>query len=174
MLYHKKTFLDYIHDVQNPMQYLGHEDNVVHKNHQAVDVKFASVFPDTYTVGMSHTGSAIIYNLLNAENDIACERAFLPNQDFIDVLRRYDFPLFALESRKPLSEFDIIGFSVNVELNYTNILHVLELAKIPVLSAQRDDSHPLIIAGGTVSLHCTPLHDFIDAFILGDAENNLV
>ncbi len=127
-------------------------------------------FPDTYEVGMSHLGIRILYHILNSRPDTACERVFSPWPDYEDRLRASGRPLTSLESNLPLAEFDIIGITLQYELSYSNILTGLELAKIPIRSEDRNDSHPLIIAGGPCSVNPEPLSDFIDVFFIGEAE----
>ena len=155
--------------VANPAQYVGGEMNSVVKNHSG-RLTFALVFPDTYTIGMSHLGLRILYSVLNDKDTIACERVFCPEPDMETLLRDRRIPLFALESFTPISRFDIVGFSLQYELCYTNILTILDLAGIPFLSKDRDSSHPLILGGGPCCGNPEPLADIFDAFLLGDGE----
>ncbi len=156
--------------VQKPGRYSGGEINQVIKNKDEVDVRFAFCFPDTYEIGMSHLGMKILYSLFNERSDIWCERVFAPWIDFEKVMRDNDIPLFALESRDPVNQFDFVGFTLQYELSYTNILSMLDLAKIPLKSADRSDSDPIIVAGGPCACNAEPLADFIDIFFLGEGE----
>ena len=159
--------------VKRPGRYLGNEWNVVKKGIRPQDIKFAICFPDLYEVGMSHLGLRIIYGLLNAEEGVACERVFLPDIDMQHILKAKDMPLFSLESRLPLGDFDFIGFCLNYELDYTNVLAVLDLARIPLLAKDRTLDFPLVIAGGCCTSNPEPLADFIDLFLIGEAEEAL-
>lgn len=156
--------------VSKPGRYLGNEWNVTKKDLSRVNVKFALAFPDIYDVGMSYLGFRIIYGVLNNREDIACERVFAPWVDFEEKLRTNNIPLFSLESKIPIKDFDIIGFSLNYELNYTNVLNMLDLAGIPLRSKERDADYPLVIAGGPCAFNPEPMAEFIDAFIIGDGE----
>jgi radical SAM-linked protein len=161
---------DFLPLVAKPARYINNEINAVHKDLAQVKTKVCLFFPDTYEVGMSHLGIRILYNILNSRPDAACERVFSPWPDYEDRLRASGRPLTSLESNLPLAEFDIIGITLQYELSYSNILTGLELAKIPVRSEDRADSHPLIIAGGPCSVNPEPLSDFIDVFFIGEAE----
>ena len=156
--------------VQKPARYAGGEVGSVIKDKTKVDVRFAFCFPDSYEIGMSHLGMKILYSLFNSRNDIWCERVFAPWPDFEKVMRENDIPLFALESRDAIKDFDFIGFTLQYELSYTNVINMLELAHVPVLSKDRDDSHPIIVAGGPCACNAEPLADFIDVFFLGEGE----
>ena len=165
-----KTIEDIIPLVEKPSRYLGGEINQVKKDLDRVSLRFALAFPDLYEIGTSHFGMQILYHILNAHADIAAERVFAPGVDMEARLRSAGLPLFSLESRLPLKRFDIIGFSLLYELNYTNILTILDLAGIPFYTGQRDKSHPLIIAGGPCTCNPEPIADFFDAIIIGDGE----
>jgi len=157
--------------VEKPSRYLGSEINIIKKDLRRVKLRFALAFPDLYEIGTSHFGMQILYHILNADPDIAAERVFAPGVDMEALLRNSGRPLFSLESRAPLSRFDIIGFSLLYELNYTNVLTILDLAKIPFLAADRDHTHPLVIAGGPCTCNPEPMADFFDAMAVGDGEN---
>jgi len=157
-------------NVQKPARYTGGEVGSVVKNKDKIDVRFAFCFPDVYEVGMSHLGMKILYGLLNNEENIWCERAFCPYPDMEEEMKKLSIPLFALESRDSLSEFDILGFTLQTELSYTNILHMLALSNIPLESSERNENHPLIIAGGPCAYNPEPLHSFIDLFVIGEGE----
>ncbi len=160
----------YLPTVDKPMRYLGNEWNAVHKNWTDVSVRFLLAYPDTYEVGMSNIGLQILYQIINARPDALCERAFAPWPDMEAALRTSRIPLYGLESRHPLADFDLIGFSLPYELNLTNVLNMLDLAGLPVRAADRDENVPLIIAGGSMACHPEPMADFIDAFVIGDGE----
>ena len=159
--------------VETPGQYIGEEWNSIKKEDNDIDVTFALAFPDTYAIGMSHMGMQILYGLLNERQDTACERVFAPWHDMEAALREHDIPLYSLETFRPLKEFDIIGFSLQYEMSFTNVLNMLGLAKIPLKSKDRTESGPLIIAGGPLALTPEPVSDFIDIFFVGDGEEKL-
>lgn len=156
--------------VEKPARYTGGEINSVHKRSASVEVRFALAFPDVYEVGASHLGSHILYSILNAREDTACERVYAPWFDMEELLRRKGWPLYTLESYSPVSAFDIVGFSLQYELTYTNVLAMLDLGGIPLRSSQRGAKDPLVIAGGPCAMAPEPLSPFIDAFALGDGE----
>ncbi len=166
----KTSIQDLLPLVEQPSRYLGFETNTIVKDKEAVKLSFALAFPDLYEIGTSHFGIQILYSLLNEHKDIAAERIYTPALDMEKALRENDLPLFSLESHRPAAEFDIIGFSILYELNYTNILTMLDLAGIPFLAADRDLSHPLIIGGGPCSCNPEPVADFFDAIVVGDGE----
>lgn len=156
--------------VQKPGRYTGGELNSVMKDKTAVDLRFAFCFPDTYEVGMSHLGMKILYSLINAREDAWCERVFAPDVDMETLMRENGVPLYGLESQDPLSQFDIIGFTLQYELSFTNVLNMLDLAGIQVRSENRNSLAPLIVAGGPCACNPEPLADFIDLFMLGEGE----
>jgi radical SAM family uncharacterized protein len=156
--------------VAKPARYLGEEHNAVHKDHSSVAVTFALAFPDVYEVGMSHLGLRLLYDILNQRSDTACERVFTPWPDMGALMRESGTPLWALESGKDAAGFDIIGFSLQHELNFTNVLHTLDLAGIPLRHDQRGAEHPLIVGGGPAAFNPEPLADFFDLIIVGDGE----
>ncbi len=167
----QKRFEELIMSVQKPGRYSGGELNSVIKDKSKVDVRFAFCFPDTYEIGMSHLGMKILYSLFNERDDIWCERCFAPWIDFEKVMRENDIPLFALESRDPIRDFDFVGFTLQYELSYTNVLAMLDLAKIPLKSKDRQGfDYPIIVAGGPCASNPEPLADFIDIFFLGEGE----
>lgn len=159
--------------VETPGQYIGEEWNSIKKEDNDIDVTIALAFPDTYAIGMSHMGIQILYGLLNERKDTACERVFAPWSDMEAALREHDIPLYSLETFRPLQEFDIIGFSLQYEMSFTNVLNMLDLAKIPLKREERKESDPLIIAGGPLALTPEPISDFIDIFFVGDGEEKL-
>jgi len=156
--------------VEKPSRYTGGELNSVRKEDAACRLRFAFAFPDTYEVGMSHLGLQILYAILNALPEIACERCYAPWPDMERELRRRRLPLASLESQRPLAAFDIIGFSLQYELSFTNVLMMLELGGIPLHRSERGDEHPLIIAGGPSAFNPAPMSAFIDAFVVGEGE----
>ncbi|HSE40779.1 MAG TPA: TIGR03960 family B12-binding radical SAM protein [Acidobacteriota bacterium] len=156
--------------VEKPARYIGGEFNQIRKDLRSVRVKFAFAFPDAYEIGMSHTGLRILYDLLNKKSDIAAERVFAPWLDMEQKLRAASIPLYSLENKLPLREFDIIGFSLMYELCYTNTLAMLALSGIPLRTKDRTIDDPLIIAGGTCTVNPEPIADFIDLFVIGDGE----
>ncbi|MFQ5867022.1 MAG: TIGR03960 family B12-binding radical SAM protein [bacterium] len=167
----ERTVLDDILPlVSKPGRYLGNEWNVVHKDWESAQVKVALCYPDIYELGMSNLGLQILYSIINQREDSLAERVYAPGLDMEEILKGRGIPLFSLESKKPLKDFDIIGFTLQHELSYTNILNILNLAKIPLRSQNRDGKFPLIIAGGPSASNPEPLVDFIDAFVLGDGE----
>lgn len=156
--------------VQKPARYVGGELNSVIKDKNTVDVRFAFCFPDTYEIGMSHLGMKILYSILNKRDDTWCERVFAPWFDFEEEMRREDIPLYALESLEPLTEFDIIGFTMQYELSYNNMLNMLSLAKIPFWAKDRKGLKNLVVAGGPCVCNPEPIADFVDLFMPGEGE----
>jgi radical SAM family uncharacterized protein len=156
--------------VQKPGRYTGGELNQVVKDWLEIRTKVALVFPDIYDLGMSNLGLAILYDLLNQRPDVLAERAYVPEAGMEAAMRAADLPLYSLESKHALGDFDIIGFSLPYETLYTNTLNALDLAGIPLLSAERHAQHPLVIAGGHATFNPEPMHTFIDAFVIGEGE----
>jgi radical SAM family uncharacterized protein len=165
-----RNLYDILPFVEKPSRYLGSEINAIKKDLNKVKLRFALVFPDLYEIGTSHFGMQILYHLLNRSPDIAAERVFAPGVDMEALLRRSRLPLFTLESHEPIEQFDILGFSLLYELNYTNVLTILDLAGIPFRAAQRDRSHPFIIAGGPCTCNPEPIAEIFDAIVIGDGE----
>jgi radical SAM family uncharacterized protein/radical SAM-linked protein len=161
-------------DIIRPSRYLGNEFNSVRKNPSNTEVSIALAFPDVYEVGMSHLGLKILYHILNSHDWLAAERVFSPWVDLEKELRRRRLPLTTLESDRPLSSFDIIGFSLQYELSYTNVLNMLNLAGINFLAADRSEDDPLVIAGGPVCFNPEPVADFFDLILVGDGESAAV
>lgn len=161
---------DILYRVEKPARYIGGELNVVIKDKSEIDVRFAFCFPDVYEVGMSHLGTKILYHNLNKREDTYCERAFAPWPDMEKQLRDNDIPLYTLETKDCLREFDFIGFTLQYEMSYTNILNMLNLSNIPLRASQRDERYPIIIAGGPCAYNPEPLYDIIDVFQLGEGE----
>lgn len=159
--------------VQRPSRYLGTEYNAVHKPWEKAAVRMAFAFPDLYEIGMSHLGLAILYGLVNDYEDFLLERVFAPAPDMEEELRRRSLPLFSLESYRPLHHFDVVGFTLQYELTYTNVLNMLDLAGIPLPADARGEEDPLVIGGGPGAFNPEPLAPFFDAFVLGDGEEVL-
>jgi len=165
------TELDSIlHQVSHPARYSGGEWNSTVKDWDKTLIRVALSYPDLYEIGMSTLALPILYELINAQADVLAERVYAPWPDMEAVMRKQDIPLFSLESRRPLKDFDVIGFSLGYELTYTNVLNMLHLAGIPVLAAERDGAYPLVIAGGCCALNPEPMADFIDLFVIGEGE----
>lgn len=160
--------------VQKPARYVGGEYGSVIKNKDEVYLRYALCFPDTYEVGMSHLGSRILYGLINNEPDIWCERCFAPWLDMEEEMRKADIPLYGLESGDPLYEFDMLGFTLQYELSFTNILNMLELGGIPVYSRDRKGLKNIVMCGGPCAYNPEPLADFIDLFQIGDGEEMMI
>ena len=160
--------------VQKPARYTGGEYNAVVKDRRSVDTRVALCFPDTYEIGMSNMGVRILYGLMNEQEGVWCERVFAPWGDMEAEMRREGLSLYGLESGDPISGFDVIGFSLGYELAYTNVLNMLDLAGLPLRTADRGEESPLIIAGGTCAYNSEPLAPFIDIFCLGEGEDVLL
>ncbi len=156
--------------VQKPGRYTGGELNSVVKDKNKVKLRYAFCFPDSYEIGMSHLGMKILYSAANSREDVWCERVFAPWHDMEKEMRERNIPLFALESGDKLTGFDLLGFTLQYELSYTNILNMLDLAGIPIKSADRDESYPLVVGGGPCACNPEPIADFFDFFMLGDGE----
>jgi radical SAM family uncharacterized protein len=156
--------------VDKPAKYTGNEWNMVRKNPDDVAIRFAFAFPDDYEIGMSHLGMKILYHTMNKRQDTYCERVFAPWIDMEQLMREKSIPLYALETYTPLSEFDLVGFTLQYEMSYTNILNMLDLGGIPVLAKDRTQGMPFVLAGGPCAVNPEPLADFIDFFVIGEGE----
>jgi len=163
-------FLPYVH---NPAQYIGGEINQIKKTSHPDDTRVALAFPDTYAIGSSHLGLAILYTALNRMDKVVAERVFCPWTDATDIMRRFSIPLFSWESRRPVREFDILGISLQHELSLSNVLYLLDLAGITFRAEERHEAEPLVIGGGPLADSCEPVADFFDLVILGDGEESL-
>ncbi|MCJ7702936.1 MAG: TIGR03960 family B12-binding radical SAM protein, partial [Anaerolineales bacterium] len=157
--------------VQKPGRYFGGELNQVVKDWQEIQTKIALIFPDIYDLGMSNLGLSILYDLINQREDALAERVFAPWIDMEEIMRAEGLPLYSLETKNPLSKFDILGFSLPYETLYTSALNILDLSGIPIYSKDRGTDHPLIIAGGHATFNPEPMHAFIDAFVVGEGED---
>lgn len=167
---YERKFEQVLKKVQKPARYIGNEFNSVHKENFEKFVKFAFCFPDVYEVGMSHLGMKILYHMMNERIDTVCERVFAPWVDMEEELRKADIPLLSLESHMPVSSFDIVGFTLQYEMSYSNILNMLDLANIPLKSKDRGENMPFVCAGGPCAYNGEPLADIVDFFILGEGE----
>jgi len=161
---------DILYKVEKPSRYTGGELNVIVKNPSEVDIRFAFCFPDVYEVGMSHLGSRILYHTINARQDTYCERAFTPWPDMENLMRRNDIPLFTLETKDSLKEFDILGFTLQYEMSYTNILNMLDMSGVAIRASERGEDEPIVMAGGPCAYNPEPLYDIIDFFEIGEGE----
>jgi radical SAM family uncharacterized protein len=160
--------------VTKPARYSGGEWNSVTKDWEAASVRITLAYPDCYDIGMSNMGLGILYDILNKVPDVVCERAFAPWEDMEQQMRSTGTPLWSLETRHPLRDFDVVGFTLQYEMTYTNILNMLDLAGIPLWAHQRSDEHPLVICGGSGSFNPEPLAPFVDAFFLGEGEDAVI
>ena len=159
-------YAEFLDQVEKPTRYTGAEHGIRRKDWNSVDCRICLAFPDLYDIGMSHLGFKILYGILNQHPGTLAERAYAPWSDMEAELRARKLPLVTLESARPLSDFDVVGFSLQYELTYTNVLLMLDLGGIPLRSADRADHHPLVIAGGPVATHGEPLAPFVDATVL--------
>ncbi|HCX65839.1 MAG TPA: TIGR03960 family B12-binding radical SAM protein [Eubacteriaceae bacterium] len=166
-LLNKKKLMD---QVQMPSRYTGNEVNSANKDYDEQTIRFCLAFPDLYEVGMSHLGIKILYHLLNEKEDIFCERVFAPWTDMEALLRKEEIPLFSLESKSPLSDFDFIGFTLQYEMSYTNILNMLDLGKVALFSKDRTEKDPLVVMGGPCAYNPEPIADFADLIVIGEGE----
>ncbi|SHH35265.1 radical SAM family uncharacterized protein [Caloranaerobacter azorensis DSM 13643] len=166
----KDTLDKILSRVEKPARYIGNEINSYSKDTKDVKVRFAFAFPDIYEVGMSHLGLHILYSLLNEREDVFCERVFAPWVDMEYELRKHNIPLYALESKEPINKFDFVGFTLQYEMSYTNVLNMLDLAHIPLFSKDRKEEDPFIVAGGPCVYNPEPLADIIDFFVIGESE----
>ena len=156
--------------IEKPERYIGNEVNSVAKDKDQIDIRFAFCFPDVYDIGMSHLGIQILYGLFNSYDDVWCERVYSPWEDMDRVLREQNIPLFALESQDPVKDFDFLGFTLQYEMCYTNILQVLDLSKVPLLSSERTWDDPIVVGGGPCTYNPEPIADFFDFFYIGEGE----
>ncbi|MBR0288736.1 MAG: B12-binding domain-containing radical SAM protein, partial [Selenomonadaceae bacterium] len=156
--------------IEKPARYTGGEFNSIVKNFDETPCRIVLALPDVYEVGMSNLGLAILYSILNHRDDTLCERVYAPWIDAEKIFREEDIKLFALESKRPVRDFDFLGFSLQYEMIYTNVLNMLDLAKISLHSSERGDDEPFIIGGGPCVYNVEPVADFFDFFIVGEAE----
>ncbi len=166
-------YAEFLGQMQKPGRYLGGEEQAICKEWESLQCRFVLAFPDIYEIGMSHLGTRILYDLINREEDLCCERAFSPWSDMEAELRAREIPLVSLENRRPLRDFDVVGLSLQHELCYTNVLLNLDLGGVPLRNEDRGDSDPIVLGGGPTATHPEPLADFIDIFLVGEAEETL-
>ncbi|HOD93396.1 MAG TPA: TIGR03960 family B12-binding radical SAM protein [Clostridia bacterium] len=157
-------------NVEKPARYTGGEFNEILKDHTQMLSSYAFCFPDTYEIGMSHLGMRILYHIINNREHTVCERVFAPWTDMEQLMRLNKVPLFSLETKKPVNEFDIVGFTLQYEMSYTNILNMLDLSGIPIRRQMRNEKDPIVMAGGPCAVNPAPLENIIDLFIIGEAE----
>jgi len=166
----KKLLERILYHVEKPGRYVGGEHNMVLKDWQSVETRVALAFPDIYDLGQANLGLSILYELINDRPNILAERVFSPWHDMENAIREHHIPLFSLESKTPIKDFDILGITLPYESIYTNVLNLLDLSGIPLRSELREGHHPLVIAGGQACFNPEPMADFIDAFAIGDGE----
>ena len=164
---------DILYRVEKPSRYVGGEVNEVIKDPKEVDIRFGFCFPDVYEVGMSHLGSRILYHVLNQRKDTYCERVYAPWPDMEKLMRENNIPLYALETKDPINEFNFLAFTLQYEMSYTNILNMLNMGGIPLRASERTEKDPLVIAGGPCAYNPEPLYDIVDIFQLGEGEEGL-
>lgn len=166
----KKISDDILCQVEKPARYIGGEFNSYNKDKDKVDIRYAFCFPDVYEVGMSHLGTKILYHLMNEREDTFCERCFAPWPDMEKLLREHNIPLGTLETRDSLKDFDILGFTLQYEMSYTNILNMLDMCSIPLRASERGEEYPIVMMGGPCAYNPEPLYDIADAFVIGEGE----
>ena len=164
---------DILFKVEKPARYIGGEINSYNKDINKVDIRFAFCFPDVYEVGMSHLGTRILYHVLNEREDTFCERVFAPWVDMENLMRENNIPLYALETKDPIKDFDFVGFTLQYEMSYTNILNMLDLAGIPIRASERGEDAPIVMCGGPCAYNPEPLYDIADFFAIGEGEEQM-
>lgn len=169
-----KTFETILRSVEKPTRYIGNEVNSVTKAPQDVAIRYLFAFPDLYEVGMSHLGMHILYGLLNSIDDVACERIFAVAADMEQLIRQQETEFVSLETKSPVKHFDFLGFTLQYEMSFTNVLHMLDLAGLALRSEDRTDDAPIVMAGGPVCFNPEPMARFIDLFVIGEAEESIV
>ncbi len=167
-----RDLVDVLDKVRKPSRYIGNEYNAVHK--KDVEVSLCLVFPDLYDVGMSHFGLHILYDIVNSSDFAVCERSYLPWVDMQKLMEERSIPLYSYESYKPLKEFDVVGFTLQYEMSYTNVLRALRLSNIPLHNSDRTNDDPIVIAGGPCTVNPAPMKRFIEAFLIGDGEEAIL
>ena len=158
--------------VDNPARYIGNEINIIEKDLDKIDIRFAMCFPDVYEIGMSHLGIQILYDMFNKREDTYCERVYSPWVDLDKIMREKNIPLFTLESQDPIKDFDFLGITIQYEMCYTNILQVIDLSQIPLLARDRSDDDPIVIGGGPCTYNPEPMAEFFDLFYIGEGETS--
>jgi radical SAM superfamily enzyme YgiQ (UPF0313 family) len=167
----KENISSILKSVSKPGRYSGGEYGQIIKDKSKVKARFAFCFPDTYEIGMSNLGMRILYGVLNQEEDVWCERVFNPWIDMQDKMKEYGIPLTASESGDELKEFDLVGFTLQYEMSYSNILAMMKMGGVPLEGRERGENDPIVVAGGPCAFNPEPLADFIDAFMIGDGED---
>ena len=162
----RNPYASFLDQLEKPARYIGGEHFIIQKNWEKLTGKVALCFPDTYEIGMSHLGFKILYEEINKEDDLCAERAFCPWVDMEAQMRERELPLVTLENFKPLSDFDVVGFSLQYEMSYTNILNMLDLGGITIHQKDRKEDEPFVIAGGPCATHPEPLAPFCDFFVI--------
>ena len=171
---YKKKIMENLYKVSSPERYTGNEWNTINKKWQADKMKIALAFPDVYEIGMSHLGLKILYHLINKEENMLAERVYAPWQDMEDLMRKKEIPLYTLESYHEIKDFDILAFTLQYEMSYSNILNMLDLSGMNIYSEKRSEKDPLVIAGGATVFNPEPIADFIDLFFIGEAESFII
>ena len=156
--------------IEKPARYIGNEVNMVRKNLEEIEIRFAMCFPDVYEIGMSHLGIQILYDMFNRRQDTYCERVYSPWPDLHKIMKEQKIPLFALETQDPIKNFDFLGITIQYEMCYTNILQILDLSQIPIYAKDRTEDMPIVIGGGPCVYNPEPLADFFDLFYIGEGE----
>lgn len=164
---------NFLMSVEKPAQYLGNEINSVHKDLDSIKARMCLFFPDIYEVGMSNLGIRLLYTIMNKVDNFYLERGFSPMEDMESLMRENSVPMFSLETKSELKDFDVVGFSLSYEMCYPNVLNALELANIPFYASERGEEYPLLMAGGTCMMNPTPLEKFLDFFVIGDGEETM-
>jgi radical SAM family uncharacterized protein len=170
----KKKIIENLYKISSPERYTGNEWNSINKKWKPERLKVALAFPDVYEIGMSHLGLKILYHLINREENMLAERVYAPWQDMEDLMKEEEIPLYTLESYHEIKNFDILGFTLQYEMSYTNILNMLDLSGLDLYASEREEDDPLIIAGGSTVFNSEPIADFIDLFFVGEAESLII
>lgn len=168
-----KEIYSFLGEVEKPGRYIGNELNIIRKTPSEDMIRFGFIFPDVYEIGMSHLGLHILHGALNEVDNVWCERAFAVGTDMEEELRAHKLPIFTLESKTPINELDFVGFTLQYEMSYTNILNIMDISSIPAFSKDRDANHPLIVFGGPCAYNVEPIADFADIVLLGEGEESL-
>ncbi|MGM0547832.1 MAG: TIGR03960 family B12-binding radical SAM protein [Bacillota bacterium] len=171
---YKEKIIDNLYKISNPERYTGNEWNSINKEWKKERLKVALAFPDVYEIGMSHLGLKILYHLINKEENMLAERVYAPWQDMEDLMQKEEIPLYTLESYHEIKDFDILGFTLQYEMSYTNILNMLNLSGLELFASEREESDPLIIAGGSTVFNSEPIAAFVDLFFVGEAESMII
>jgi len=174
MKYTKVEFEKFLSTINIPSRYIDHELNAFRKSISEQTINFCFAFPDVYEVGVSHLGLKILYTILNEEEDTVADRTYAPWPDFLEKMEKYSVPLFGVESKIAIYDFDVLAFTLQSELTFSNVLLMLDLSKIPILRNERNNNHPIVIAGGPSASNPEPLSDFIDAFLIGEGEEAII